>query len=111
MSAFSPSAKRSSTTTPSERLALSKRAAARLLGIDRGRRLNQLIRAGALRVIPWGRTVRIPLAEVERLAAEGFDAKGASPKAPRLPRAKRGTVDPTALRKATVSEILARRAP
>ncbi|ABC81608.1 hypothetical protein Adeh_1836 [Anaeromyxobacter dehalogenans 2CP-C] len=106
------SAKRSTALTPKYDplpLALSKRAAAKKLGIDRGRTLSLLIRTGRLRTVPWGNAVRIPLAEVERLAAEGFDAKGAAPRAAQAPRARRGTVDPAALRRMTVGDILARR--
>ncbi len=53
-------------------LVLSLREAAKLLHIDRGSTLLDLIRAGRLRPVPWGRRQRIPLEEVQRLAREGF---------------------------------------
>lgn len=53
-------------------LAVSYREAARLLGIDRGSTLSALVARGVVRSVPWGKRSRIPLAEVERLASEGF---------------------------------------
>ncbi len=51
---------------------LSKRAAARLLGIDRGTTLERLIRDGHLRLVMG----RVPDTEIERLLANGLpDAK------------------------------------
>ena len=51
---------------PTPRL-LSKRAAARMLGVDRGTKLERYIRVGALRLIDG----RIPLPDVERLVRDG----------------------------------------
>ena len=52
-------------------LLLSYRAAAALLGIDRGR-VPALVRAGVLRDVPCGKGRRVPRTEVERLAVEGI---------------------------------------
>jgi hypothetical protein len=70
-------------------LVISKRKAARLLGIDRGRTLGDLLGAGQLRSVPWGKGTRIPLAEVERLASRGFTILEKAPrsKADRRPDA------------------------
>lgn len=46
---------------------LSKRAAAKMLGVDRGTTLERWIHSGALRVVEG----RIPLPDVERLVADG----------------------------------------
>ncbi len=46
---------------------LSRRAAAKLLGVDRGSTLEGLIREGRLRLVRG----RIPLGEIERLLQEG----------------------------------------
>ena len=51
---------------------LSKRAAARLLGVDRGTSLEALLRAGRLRLVRG----KVPLAALERLLAEGVPATG-----------------------------------
>lgn len=75
------------TPTPVTKLALSRREAARLLGIDRGRTLGVLIASGKLRVVPWGTGERIPLVDVERLAREGFTLP--SPGSPGRPPASR----------------------
>ncbi|WP_350102538.1 helix-turn-helix domain-containing protein [Myxococcus sp. SDU36] len=54
-------------------LLLSKRQAARLLGISRGRTLDELLKAGHLRpVLVLGR-LKLPREEVERLAREGTE--------------------------------------
>ncbi len=50
---------------------LSRRAAARLLGVDRGSTLETLIREGKLRLVAG----RIPLSEIERLLADGLPAR------------------------------------
>jgi len=63
-------------------LLLSERAAAATLGVSRDA-LSQLRRAGRIRVVPWLGRWKIPLREVERLAAEGVTPTG------RRPRAKR----------------------
>lgn len=68
---------------PAPRL-LSKRAAAKMLGVDRGTTLEGLIRDGALRLVMG----RIPLPEIEKLLAEGLP----SPK-PRLRRAERRSAE------------------
>jgi hypothetical protein len=60
-------------------LLLSYRAAAALLGIDRGR-IPALLRSEVLRDVPCGKGRRIPRVEVERLAVEGI---------PQNPTAKR----------------------
>ncbi len=51
-----------------DRRLLSKRAAARLLGIDRGTTLERLIRDGHLRLVMG----RVPDTEIERLLAQGL---------------------------------------
>lgn len=79
------------------RLVVSKREAARLLGIDRGRTLGALLKSGQLRSVPWGRGQRVPLEEVQRLAREGFRSPTGSQRSPS--RRKSGVVDPAALRK------------
>jgi excisionase family DNA binding protein len=87
------------------RLALSKREAARLLGIDRGKTLHALIRAGRLRTVPWGSGRRIPREDVERLAREGFELDFSAPRARRAPRARGGRCDPDALRRLDVDSL------
>ncbi len=69
------------------RLLLSDRQAARMLGCRRETVAN-LRRSGKLRAVPWFKSWRIPLAEVERLAAEGVTPAG------RRPRARRQGVRP-----------------
>jgi excisionase family DNA binding protein len=88
------------------RLVLSKREAAHLLGVDRGRTLGELLRSGQLRAVPWGKGERIPLEEVQRLAREGFRAPGAKPRASH-PRRKAKT-DPVALRKLDLGDLAGR---
>jgi excisionase family DNA binding protein len=56
--------------TRSKRL-LSKREAAKYLGVSRGRTLDVLIAAGRLRTVRIGGRLKIPLEEVERLATSG----------------------------------------
>ncbi len=92
------------------RLVLSKREAADLLGVDRGRTMGELIRSGQLRPIPWGKGQRIPLEEVQRLAREGFKATGAKPRASHSRR--KGKADPAALRKLDLDTLAGtRRSP
>jgi hypothetical protein len=79
-------------------LAVSRRKAARLLRIDRGATLDQLVRRGLLREIPWGSGRRIPLEDVERLAREGFAAEGTRPRRRTVSR-RPGVCDPDALRR------------
>jgi excisionase family DNA binding protein len=57
---------------------LSKREAARRLGIDRGTTLEDLIRERKLQTVPAlnGKGVRIPAHEVERLRREGLPPAG-----------------------------------
>lgn len=50
---------------------LSKREAARYLGISRGRTLDALIAAGRLRTVRIGGRLKVPLDEVERLSRLG----------------------------------------
>jgi hypothetical protein len=50
---------------------LSRRAAARMLGVDRGTTLAGLIARGALRLVEG----KIPLPDVERLVTEGVPAE------------------------------------
>jgi excisionase family DNA binding protein len=59
---------------------LSKREAARRLGIDRGTTLEDLIREQKLQTVPAlnGKGVRIPAHEVERLLREGLPGVAAS---------------------------------
>lgn len=75
-------------------LVLSFRAAGRALHTDRGT-LAELERAGVLRSVPWGRTRRIPLAEVERLAREGWRVTD-NGRPRRAPKARRSTGDAAA---------------
>jgi hypothetical protein len=70
---------------------LSKRAAARRLGIDRGTTLEDLIRERKLQTVPAlnGKGVRIPAHEVERLRREGLpSAATPAPSATRRPPAR-----------------------
>lgn len=53
------------------RALLSKREAARLLGVSRGRTLDALLSSGQVRAVHIGRRLRVPLAEIERFQAEG----------------------------------------
>ena len=46
---------------------LSFRKAARLLGIDRGRTLNDLVDSGQIRTVHVGKRVKIPVSEIHRL--------------------------------------------
>jgi hypothetical protein len=59
-----------------DRRLFSKRAAARLLGIDRGTTLERLIRDGHLRLVMG----RVPDTEIERVLAEGIPEQKASGK-------------------------------
>lgn len=53
------------------RVLLSKRKAARLLGVSRSRTLDALIDSDQVRTVRLGGRLRIPLAEIERLQVEG----------------------------------------
>lgn len=88
------------------RLVLSRREAARLLGIDRGETLGELLSTGQLRTVPWGRGLRIPLEEVQRLARDGWRKAGAKPRASKLQR-RAGVCDPAALRKLDLDSLAA----
>lgn len=65
---------------------LSLREAARRLGVDRGTTLAELIEQRRLRVVHVNGRPRIPAAEVERLAQEGFDTSTSPPKLPTPPK-------------------------
>ncbi len=51
---------------------LSKKEAARRLGVDRATTLEGLIALGEIKTVPFNGRVRIPLAEVERILNEGI---------------------------------------
>jgi excisionase family DNA binding protein len=51
---------------------LSKKEAARRLGVDRATTLEGLIASGDIKTVPFNGRVRIPLAEVERILNEGI---------------------------------------
>ncbi len=89
----------------SARLVLSKREAAHLLGIDRGRTLGDLLRSGQLHAVPWGKGERIPLEEVQRLAREGYRVAGKQPR-PSNPRHRSRQCDPEALRKLSIDDLV-----
>lgn len=63
---------------------LSKKAAARRLGVDRATTLEGLIASGHIKTVPFKNGVRIPVAEVERILNEGIPPMDAS-----RPRARR----------------------
>jgi hypothetical protein len=63
-----PPSKRSRT-----KLILSKREAARLLGVGRNKTLNELIARGLLKTVVVNGHIKVPRADVERIAAKGFD--------------------------------------
>jgi hypothetical protein len=86
-------------------LALSKRAAARLLGIDHsGEAMAYLVREKRLRMVPFGRRYRIPLEDVQRVAREGFELAGRRQRV-RASRRRSGLVDPEALRRLDVEAL------
>jgi hypothetical protein len=63
---------------------LSRREAARMLGVDRGTTLEALIRDGHLRLVLG----KIPIADLERLLAEGIpETKRRAPRSPRMDEA------------------------
>jgi hypothetical protein len=51
---------------------LSLREAARLLGVDRGKTLPDMISAGAIRAVPFRGGRKVPVSEIERVCAEGL---------------------------------------
>lgn len=71
----------------------SARALAAEFHISRGR-VGTLIRAGIIAAIPWGRSFRIPAAEVERIAREGLPAIGAQGRRRRAPRRSMTAIPP-----------------
>jgi hypothetical protein len=85
---------------------LSKRGAARALGI-RPATVPLLIRRQLLTEIPWGSTMRIPRADVERLAREGWTLAGPAPR--RRAVRRHGTCDAAAIRALDIESL--RRAP
>lgn len=68
---------------------LSKKSAARLLGVDRATTLEEWIATGRIKVVDLAGRVRIPRAEVERVINEGLpESTGPQrPKTQRSPRA------------------------
>jgi hypothetical protein len=87
-------------------LAISLSRADALLGARHGT-VAGLIRAGRLRAIPWGPRSRVLVADLERVAAEGFTAELARPRAPRARRPSGGdaaairAIDLDSLRRST----------
>lgn len=65
---------------PKPKLILSLRQAAARLGVDRATTLHDLIRLGVIRTVDVNGKTKIPVAEVERLAREGFRTDGVAPK-------------------------------
>ena len=84
-------ARLTSPSPPLPRL-LSKRAAAKLLGVDRGTTLADLLATGNLRTVVLGGQERIPTAEIERLATEGTTRTGRKPHRRRAPGGGEGEV-------------------
>jgi hypothetical protein len=72
---------------------LSKRAAAKLLGVDRGMKLQQILQAGRVRLVPVGGQLLIPRAEVERVISSGLaeTTRAAAPKKPSARATRRAT--------------------
>jgi excisionase family DNA binding protein len=64
---------------------LSKKEAARRLGVDRATTLEGLIASGNLKTVPFNGRVRIPLAEVERVLNEGIPQRDTSRSKARRP--------------------------
>lgn len=74
---------------------LSKRQAAKMLGIGRCGTLEDLIREGKLRTVSLAGRIRIPLAEVHRLAQDGTEPvprTKSAPKPPRKPTSRAGGI-------------------
>ncbi|WP_425334806.1 helix-turn-helix domain-containing protein [Myxococcus stipitatus] len=70
-------------------LLLSKRQAAKMLGVSRGRTLDELINAGFLRpVLILGR-MKLPREEIERLAREGTEPMPSPNNTPRSRSSRR----------------------
>jgi excisionase family DNA binding protein len=81
-----------------ERRLLSKREAARRLGIDRGTTLQDLIRSGEIRTVVLAGRVKIPASEIERLEAGGNNPRSLPAARERAPRARRSTSPGQAIR-------------
>jgi excisionase family DNA binding protein len=64
---------------------LSKKEAARRLGVDRATTLEELIASGNIKTVPFKDRVRIPVAEVERILNEGIPQMDASHSKARRP--------------------------
>ncbi len=84
---------------------LSQRAGFRLLGIDRsGALAKELIRSERLALVPVGRSLRLRLEDIQRVAREGITA-GGQPARLRPSRKRTGTFDPAALRRLDVDAV------
>jgi len=82
----------------SERRLLSKREAARRLGIDRGTTLQDLIRSGQIRTVVLAGRVKIPVSEIERIEAGGDTPRTVQETQARAPRVPRQTKPGAAIR-------------
>src|SRR5205823_1706236 len=69
------------------KLLLSKKEAARILGIDRKTTLRDLIDAGHLTLVPGPRGERIARAQVERLVENGIPTPGVRRRQRKSPKA------------------------
>jgi hypothetical protein len=63
----------------SERRLLSKREAAKRLGIDRGTTLPDLIRSGQIKTVILAGRVKVPASEIERIEAGGDSPRPSAP--------------------------------
>lgn len=88
---------------PDGRLLYTGRGAALRLGVRRDT-IAQMLRAGALRAVPWRGRLRIPAAELERVAREGW-LDGPAPPAPRVSRRRIACANPGALRRTRVEDL------
>jgi hypothetical protein len=84
-------------------LLFSRRAAARLLTIDRGT-LSVLIQRGLVRTVQKGRSTAIPRSEVDRLARDGIPDVHEAPRK-RQGRQKRAVSPAAAIRKLDVKKL------
>ena len=82
----------------SERRLLSKREAARRLGIDRGTTLQDLINRGEIRTVVLAGRAKIPASEIERIEAGGNNPRPLPAPREREPRARRSTSPGQAIR-------------
>lgn len=78
-----------------------RRRAKRELGIGDAT-LDAAVKAGALRLIPWGRHLRIPAEDVARVAREGFTVV---PRPRARARRHPGSTDPAALRNLDIETL------